>query len=280
MLLACIGLAALLLSCTDPAQNKPYGWFNGTPFSSRAYDYFNQGDLTRSLMMYKRALVAADKADVQQQAGRYLLNIGRVFTELNMVDSALLSLHGAYFKLMMFGDSASARRSAGFIALIWCSSNELDSAQLWYDRGVAGVVKSNDNQAFWLSVSAAIQWKKNHEKSALAYYEKSFELYKGLKQLHAMAQVRLNQASIYYYFGEYDEAQQLLEEALSYSDYSVVRYDHYKMLLALAMVQQCRNNSTAAAITYKRALHCAPTGITLQSFENAIVCSKELPAIF
>ncbi|MDD5673799.1 MAG: tetratricopeptide repeat protein [Chitinivibrionales bacterium] len=272
ILISCFIL--LLCACVSSRGPGP-AWYGTTAQGGRGYELFCQGNFIDALNVYASALATAERYDVIDQVALYRFNIGRVYFERGMPDSARFFLAGAYTLYRQRADKSGAGRAAGFLALAFCKQGILDSAWAWYKAGLPDKKKSEE-KAFWLTVYGRIFWQEKHDQSALNYFEEAYRQNASCKRLHAMALLNYYRAGIYAYGHDTAEAVRLLTEGLKRSERAPEQYDRSKMLLRLAALLACRNELDMAQQYYVRARNTLPQGATIVSFENLKSCPREL----
>lgn len=267
--------AALCLSCADPFKGKPPYWYNGYVYGTRAAGFFSEGRLVSALQFYKKALSEAQRHDIPEQAGLYTFNIGRCFFELGSHDSAAYYFTDAYRTFFLAGKSDQACQAAGFAALSYAALPQADSAFAWYKRG-AITPKTAEEKTFWLMVHGRLVWSRDHSKEALAYLDEAYDICKKKHNWHGACQACLFRSRVYAYFGEYDEAARLIEEALTLGDKTDLRFDRWVVLLTASAIYSCAKDETKASWLYERASKCMPEGKAVPPKSEAVSCNKEL----
>lgn len=272
----CAGMAAvvvLFLNCAGP--QKPDPGADARLFGSHASSYFIQGNLLPALTEYKHAYVAAAKVDLPLLQAQYLFNIGRVYFELGVLDSADSAFQASYRELVFYKDEETGRTVAGFIALVYARQGRYDDAFAWYERGRPQELKDPGSIAFWLTVQAVVGMVKDRMPAAESYLDRAMLSYKQEKNYNGMAQVDYYRAAIAFSSANYDDAKQHLAESISYLDKSAERYRRWRVLLASATVAFCLHDADSGQRYYKRALDCVPKGIVLPSDDEVTGCPKK-----
>jgi tetratricopeptide (TPR) repeat protein len=267
--------ALVLLSCANPLKNKPAYWYNGYVYGSRAAGFFGEGRLESALSFYRKALAESETHDIPEQSALYRFNMGRCQMELDLYDSACASFAAAHREFSLCGKQAEARQAAGFAALTHAASGRSDSAFTWYRLGVITPQKAAD-KTFWLMVHGRLVWARDHSKEALAYLDEAYDLYKKQKAWHGAVEACFRRAIVYHYFGEYDEAAKLLDEALALGDKTPLRFDRWRILLAASVVNSCRKDEEKARWFYERAEKSMVEGKKVPPRES-VGCVKEIP---
>ncbi len=273
---ACAAVLLLMCSCADPLKGKPPYWYDGYVYGTRAAGFFEEGKLTSALAFYKKGLNQARVHDIPEQAALYRFNIGRCMLELDRYDSAAACFAAARREFSLCGKEAESRQAAGFAALSYSAAGEADSAFAWYKLGVITPQKTAD-KTFWLMVHGRLVWARDHTKEALAYLDESYDLYKKEKSWHGAAEACFFRAKVYYYFGEYDEAARLLDEALALGDKTKLRFDRWRILLAASATSSCMKNEERARWFYDRAAQSMAEGKSVPPEDSVSVCKKEIP---
>jgi tetratricopeptide (TPR) repeat protein len=264
-------MALTLLGCggakrPDPAAaSKIYG--------SRASAAFAEGNLSGALAGYKKAYVAAARADVPLHQAQCLFNVGRVYYELGYLDSAEQAFGAAQRDFVFYRDDANSRMAAGFLALVGCQRGMYDQAYSWYEKGRPEVLKDRTETAFWLTVQARIAMLKNRTPEAKGYLDKAMECYAREKMYNGMAQIEYYRAQISCSEKKYDDAGAYLASSLACLDKAAQRYRRWRVLLASSAVAFCRSEEDQGLRFYRRAQDCVPAGITLPSIDNIRSCT-------
>jgi tetratricopeptide (TPR) repeat protein len=264
-------LVPLLFSCApkkvDPGENaRLYG--------SRASQLFTGGNLTGAVKEYQKAYTVAAQADLPLLQAHYLFNIGRVYYETGLLDSAELAFLAAHREFSYYKDSVNAGSAAGFIALVFCRHGMYDSAFAWYRRGRPKELIKSGETAFWLTVQARISLLQNRIPEASAWLDRAMEAYRKEKSWNGMAQVDYYRAGIAYSQARHEDARSMLAASLSLLDCSPERYRRWRVLLASATVSFCLRDTEAGERFYRRSLDCAPRGISLPLVETIQGCPK------
>jgi tetratricopeptide (TPR) repeat protein len=264
--------AAILLGCGGTKQPDPAA--TAKIYGSRASAAFNDGNLSGALADYKRAYVAAARADVPRYQAQCLFNVGRVYYELGYPDSAEQAFGAAQRDFVFYGDDASARMAAGFLALVLCQRGMYDQAFSWYEKGRPAVLKDRSETAFWLTVQAQIAMLKSRVPEALGYLDKAMECYARDKKYNGMAQVDYYRALVAYSQSQYADAADRLASSLASLDKASQRYRRWRVLLAAATVSFCRNEEEQGQRFYRRAQDCVAAGISLPPLDSIRTCPK------
>jgi tetratricopeptide (TPR) repeat protein len=270
-----LALCALLFSCASPLKGKSPYWYNGYVYGTQAYDFFAQGKLRNAIASYEKGLAEARRYDIPQQASQYQFNIGRCWFELDEFDSALARFSTCNRDYLLLSDTLAACRSAGFAALCLCAEGNLDSAFVLYKQGSSWSMEKND-KALWLFIHGRLLWERDHGKEALNYFEEAFSEYKKQKSYNSMALMCYYRAGIYYFFGDYQEAKNLIDQALAFSGKSRELSDRWGILCAASKIYSCLKDPTRGDWLYERAFNCAPQGIVMLAREKIMECGKSL----
>jgi tetratricopeptide (TPR) repeat protein len=241
-------------------------------FGSRAYSYFSSGDFENALYFYQRARLEAAARDLPLQQSRYTFNIGRLFYEENLPDSALHYLSNACYMLSFNGDSSSASRAAGLIALLHGQKGNFDSADLICNKYSSE--KNKDLKAFWISVKARLLFFQNDYTRAQVLLDSVAHYYKKAKNNDAVAGNYLLFANVYLKTKRYSDACEILRRALMCLDKTDVQFRRWKILLTLSECSFLNGDSSSGMIYYARAKDCIPSCFTLPSLE-LIKCGTE-----
>jgi tetratricopeptide (TPR) repeat protein len=215
---------------------------------------------------YKKGYAAARKTDHGIGASRHLSNIGRVYYEMDAIDSAVLYYKKAYDEFKSFGDSTAVSATAAFLALCFAAGGDGGQAREWL--GIAASYAERKDGRYYLSVMrglvdcllASTGGGENSIDAAAAYYKKKKE-YRMLSTIYIMkADYALSK-------GGYAAATAYLNEALSVIELSQEKYKRSRILLRFAAVKFNTGDKGAGKHYYERAVDCAPTGVKLQPLE-------------
>lgn len=265
-------ITVLLLGCIGP--HKPDPGDLARRYGSLASADFTEGNLAVALAEYKHAYVAAAKVDLPLKQAQYLFNIGRVYYELGLLDSADTAFRASYRELVFYKDDETGRTVAGFIALVYARQGRYDNAFEWYERGRPQILKGPELTAFWLTVQAVVGMVRNRAPEAEGYLDRAMECYKKIKMYNGMSGVDYYRASISFSSANYEEAKQHLVESMAFLDKSPERFRRWRVLLASATVAFCLHDTDAGQRYYKRALDCVPAGVALPPVGKVTSCPK------
>ena len=238
-------------------------------YGRSAFAHFNAGNFDEALKMYKRALWYAGRSDYPLLRAHYSFNIGRVYFEKGIFDSARQYFYDSYGEFLFYKDSSQASSTAGFLALAYASSGKRDSA--WeICRGKYG----RNQSAFWNTIRARVCLLENNSTDAAGLLEKAALQYNGKKDAHALALNCYYRASVVFSNKSYSSARLLLDSALILFDRVPGRYDRWKVLVGLSGVEFCNGLEQNGYRFYKRAQECAPLGISIPALERVRSCDR------
>jgi tetratricopeptide (TPR) repeat protein len=263
----------LFLGCGGPRNPDPGD--DARLYGARGSVYFTDGNLKGALLEYKHAYVAAARIDLPLQQAQYLFNIGRVYCELGLLDSADTAFQASYREFVFYRDNETARTTAGFVALVNARRGLYDKAFEWYERGRPATLREPQETAFWLTIQAAVCMVKNRAPEAEGYLDQAMVCCQKKKMYNSMAGVDYYRAAIAHSSGNYEDAKQHLAESLAFLDKAPERYRRWRVLLASATVAFCLHDTDAGHRYYKRAVDCAPEGILLPPVDEAAACPKQ-----
>jgi hypothetical protein len=238
-------------------------------YGSRAYGYFLDGNMPLAAETYKKGYVSARKADRGHAAARYLSNIGRVYYEMGMLDSAVLYHRKAYDEFKADGDGAHASTAAAFLALCLAGGGDGDGAHEWLGTAASAATAEQKDGGHYLSVIRAIIDRRIAEKisdesavdAALAYYKKKNEP----RMLSTIYIIKADNETAR---GAYAAAAGYLDEALNAIETSRERYKRSRILLRHAAIKFLSGDEGAARRYYERAADCAPKGVKIPSIDE------------
>jgi tetratricopeptide (TPR) repeat protein len=264
--------AAILCACGGP--KKPDPGAGARLFGARASQAFAQGNLAGALSDYKKAYVAAARADLPQQQAQYLFNIGRVYYEMGVLDSAEAMFENARREFVFCRDPGNAAFAAGFMALAYCHRGMYKNAFEWYQRGRPEKLADRRAAAFWLTVQALLAMMNERIPEAEGYLDKAMEACRKEKMHNAMAQIDYYRAAIAFSAARYHDAQGRLDASLASLDKAVERYRRWRVLLAAATVSFCLSDEENGQRFFRRAADCAPAGIEIPAADSIRFCPR------
>ena len=238
-------------------------------YGRNAFAHFNAGNFDEALRMYQKALWYAGRSDHPLLKAHYSFNIGRVYFEKGIFDSARQYFYDSYGEFSFYKDTSQASFTAGFLALAYASSGEMDSA--WeICRGKYG----RNQSAFWNTICARVCLLENNFTDASGLLEKAALQYNIKKDAHALALNCYYRALVDFSNKSYSSAHLLLDSALTLLDRVPGRYDRWKVLVGLSGVEFCNGLEQNGYRLYKRAQECAPMGISIPALERVRSCDK------
>lgn len=259
----------LIAGCASTAKEISRNW---DTYGIRAYRYFLDGDLAKSVQLYKRGFVCARRADDVLKAAHYLFNTGRVFYELGMVDSAVSYLNRSYEEMLYYGDSVSASRAAAMLSLCEASRGDEAHSSSWFRKTES--LRGDDCEHFYSFVKAKTSWFLNGRIDDPQALERAQIHYRKKKQFASLSQIYFLKAESTRAAGDCDASRAFLENALEALDRTQERFRRHRVLLALAAVQFCSGHEEAGRRYYNRAVDCAPLGIEMPSMDQVSSCAS------
>jgi tetratricopeptide (TPR) repeat protein len=241
-------------------------------YGSRAATLFTEGNLLGAVAEYGKAYAAAARADLPIEEAQCLFNSGRVWYELDRLDSAAVFFETAYRDFTYYHADEKAAVAAGFIALVNSRLGNGDSAYAWYTRGRPANLDDNAQTAFWLSIQARLCIAKNRIPEAQGYIDRAFECAQKEKMFSAMAQLDYMRAEISYRASHYDEARSSLVSSIALLDKAPERYRRWQVLLAASAVSFCLRDEEAGIRYHTRAIDCAPKGMAVVPIDSVRTC--------
>jgi tetratricopeptide (TPR) repeat protein len=269
----CVVLA-LLAVCGAPPQESTLQGSKESPLGTKAYLFFSEGNAEGAIAVYRKAVVQALRCDNPFDVALYTSNIGRCFYELARYDSALGYFDDAYERFGIIGAAKAASRVALNAALASARQGDFDNAEtrlenarsLWTEKGDGSV----------LAAEARIRWMQSRGADAAALLDNAEKALRGNKDKSGLARVLYCKAVIAHHGGDRTSARQLLHQALSSGGPSMLRYDRWPILLALAASYGCSDDGKKARHFYERASYSKPDGLAIPSFEQAAECGDDL----
>jgi tetratricopeptide (TPR) repeat protein len=226
-------------------------------YGRRAYVHFNGGQFGQALSLYTSAVEQARRLDLPEREATYLFNIGRIYYEGDIMDSAVAAFNEARAVFLICGDSSRAGRTAGFLALASSRNGEGQEARRWLETGLAS--PSSGDSAFWLTVTALVDWRIDRDAATASMrLGRAADIYEKNRAHHARAQVYWYMAAIETAGKDYDRALDLLDRSLKILDTTPERYRRWRVLLGYAEILFCKGEREKGAYYYQRARDCAP----------------------
>ncbi len=235
---------------------------NPAIYGSRGYKCFINTDFEGALTNYQEACKLASKKSPQLQAN-YWFNIGRIYYEMGKNDSALIYLRKSNKALLMYGDTAEASMSAGYIALLYVKRGLPDIAYRIYEKN--NYSKNNVHEAFWLTVKARIFIQYGKYQKAVSNLKRARTIYLKANDYDGLAGNYLFFAAIPFRKQQYKESHIMLQSALDCVNKTNIKYRRWKILFDLALVSMQMGNKQIGLDYYSQAKECTPQGVTLPS---------------
>jgi len=263
-----VALAVFLMGCggSKKVAVRPHSDTHG----NRAYNAFLEGDFPRAIEMYKKGYAAARQSDHLRRAAQNLSNIGRVYFELGLLDSAALYLAKSHEEFVWAADTAAASRTAAFLAFCHAAQDNAQLSGKWWTA--ASAYKGKDSEHYNAVIKGRIDMMQKTKISDDAAVEKAAAFYKKKKDLSSLTTINILNAQAHSYKGNCAEASRLLLEALEYIDKTGENYRRAAILLNLAALNICAQNNEAAKHYHARAVDCAPRGIVIPSLGEISAC--------
>jgi tetratricopeptide (TPR) repeat protein len=248
---------------------------------SRAHRLFMNGELPRALESYRQAFAVASRVDNNVGAARALSNIGRVYFELGMSDSAALHFVMAYEEFVVFAGVAAASRSAAWAALSFAATGDEMRARCWLGTAETAAAIANagskrgraTDEHYFALMRGLIDFRlssrvtdENALIAALAFYRKQ-KNHSSLSTLYVLL------ADMEFARGNCTAAKRLLDEALASMDKSGEMYRRSTALQRAAAVSFCLGEETAGRRYYRRAVDTVPRGLTVPPAEEVAACA-------
>ncbi len=255
----------MLTVCMGCAGNKPKP-HDDDVYGSRAYGYFLNGNMPLAAETYKKGYLSARKTDHGSGAATYLSNIGRVFYEMGVIDSAVLYHRKAYEDFRILGDGAHASMTAAFLALCLAASGDGDQAREWLKTAASSAPAGRKDSEHYLAVirgmvDCRLTGKITDESAvdaALTYYKK-------IKEYRMLSTIYILKADNEMSKGT-NAAYGYLEDAMNAIEASGERYKRSRILLKLATIKFKAGDDNAGKHYYERAVDCAPKGVVVPNY--------------
>jgi len=254
-------LISVLINCAGSNKSVQH---DDDVYGSRAYSYFLEGNMPSAIDTYKKGYAKARKTDNYQGSARYLSNIGRVFYEMGVIDSAVLYHKKAYEEFRMIGDDNHASTAAAFLALSLATSGDESQSREWL-KTAASANNRKDSEHYLAIISAMINYRltekitnENAVDNALTYYKKN-------KDYRMLSTIYILKADVEISKGNNTTAINYLNEALTIIDKSQELYKRSRILLKLAKIKFDSGDDNAGRHYYERAVDCAPRGVVVPS---------------
>lgn len=243
-------------------------------FGNSGYQYFTKGQFDKSLVQYMKALKESEKNDIPALRARYLFNIGRVYYEMGIPDSARTYFLKSGFELSYYGDSVSSSMATGFIALVFCERGHIDSAKLLCKQQYSEDIKPLRH--FWQMVRSRIAFSEHEYDKAIMLIDSASVYYRKSRDYEALVSAHFHKAEIQYERQLYSEVQSTLESALVYLEKTESQYNRWKVLLLLSKAYFKTGNERDGTVIYLRAKDCAPSPGLVPSLAEIQFDSKSL----
>jgi len=254
-------ILACLNGCAGNSKPKPH---EDDIYGSRAYGYFLDGNMPLAADTYKKGYASARKTDHGDGAARYLSNIGRVYYEMGIIDSAVLYNRRAYEEFRAIGDGARASMAAAFLAL--CLATGGDGARDWLKTAAASADPKNPGH-YLAVIRGLIDFRLTGRITDEAAVDAALAYYKKTKENRMLSAIYILKADQGMSRGDFAAAEGYLDSALAVIEASGERYKRSRILLRFASIKFATGDESAGRRLYERAVDCAPKGGVVPALE-------------
>jgi len=260
-----------LIGC---AGNKPKP-HDDDVYGSRAYGYFLDGNMPLAVDTYKKGYASARKTDHVEGSARYLSNIGRVFYEMGVIDSAVLYNRRAYEEFKAIGDGAQASTAAAFLALCLATGGDGGQAREWLNTAASSAGRK-DSDLYLAVIRGMVDHRLTAKIADEGAVDAAQAYYKKAKEGRMLSTIYILKADHNMSKGAYPAAAGYLDSALTVIEASRERYKRSRILLRLAVIAFKTGDDGAGKRYYERARDCAPKGAAVPPMEEAAT-ARPLP---
>ncbi len=261
-------LSVLAVGCSSP--RKQQSTLTQSVLGERAYGAFLKGEHYVALELYRRSYEQARRADLINRAAHDRFNMGRVFYELNELDSAITAFSTAYDVMNRTDLVTEASIAASFVALCYAHRDDFATARRWHTTSAShGQLGDRD---FVTGTGARLDWMEKNDVNAITVFQELSSLYKKKRDHSALARMYYYMAEIRFETRDMESVKNLLSESLSSLDMAGQRYWRWNVLLALCVVHLCTGDESAGNYYYYRALKSLPDGTVIPSLEDLSRC--------
>jgi len=253
-----------LIGC---AGNKPKP-HDDDVYGSRAYGYFLDGNMPLAVQTYKKGYASARKTDNVEGAAVYLSNIGRVFYEMAVIDSAVLYNRRAYEEFKALGDGAQASTAAAFLALCLAAGGDGEQAREWL-KTAASTAGRKDSDHYLAVIRGMVDHRLASKTADEGAVDAAQAYYKKAKEGRMLSTIYILKADRDMSKGAYAAASGYLDSALTVIEASRERYKRSRILLRFAAIAFKNGDDGAGKRYYERARDCAPKGAAVPPMEEA-----------
>lgn len=232
--------------------------------------HFRNGEFGKALRLFKTGCSEAQRLDIVALQARYQFNIGRIYYECNLFDSA-----AHYFSIsrVLFGQIGQEPEAS--TALLYGSLTDAYRVGKGLDRrgftAAAKAVAETDPHLV-LAASALIELLDGNLDSASAMIGKALEKL-GKTGEH------FSRGVLYYYLamaefsrGNLAKSEASLDSSLSAFRQHPWRYRNWKPLLGKSILAFCRGDSAVGDQYYRRAQHAVPDLVAFPPVEFVKQC--------
>lgn len=272
--LMAIGIAyALQFTCiaTKPSHPESVAEMLGQDGARQ----FNSGNFSDALRLYRRALAEAGRIDNPALRARYQFNIGRVFYECSLPDSARKRFRESALLFSQCGNREDAAVAGVYTALTFAYGGTPDTAAILLEQYAPAAGEAN--RGIVATAGTIIRLLQGELEQAQRESEEAMELACGRKDPFLCGGVFYTQAMIAFAGKNIGQSRALLDSSLQYYAQSPYRFRNWKSLLGRAIVEYCSGDSLTATRFYRRSKMAAPAMVVFPAPELVRNCPDGLP---
>ncbi len=226
-LIAAVISSALQITCiaTKPSHPESAAEMLGQDGARR----FNSGNFSDALRLYRRALAEARRIDNPALRARYQFNIGRIFYECSLPDSARIRFCESAVLFSQCGNEEDAAVAGVFMALTFAYAGAPDTAAILLEQYAPATGEAN--RGVVATAETIIRLLQGELEQAQRESDVAMELACGRKNPFLCGGVFYTQAMIAFARKNFGQSRALLDSSLQYYARSPSRFRNWKSLL-------------------------------------------------
>ncbi|MBN1309126.1 MAG: hypothetical protein JXA18_14475 [Chitinispirillaceae bacterium] len=217
---------------------------------------FGAGEFSAALRTYRKALGEARRFDLPELQARYRFNIGRIYYECALLDSALCCFRESEALFAAEGSAGDAAVAGIFSALTIAYTGRTDSASALLKTAALWV--GRDDRATLATAQTIMGLLLLDYRAAERSADRAFEVLRRQRDAHGCGVIFYYRAMSSFMRRQYAETRRYLDSSLSCYRQSPARYRTWKTLLGRAIVEYCAGRIDEGDHYYRRAAAAAP----------------------
>lgn len=240
-------------------------------YGKRAYERFNNCDFHNALVNYHKAFANAGISDEPLLQAQYLFNIGRVFFEMELFDSAEQYFSACIHEYHYYQDSVAEAASIAWKTMCLAILGKNDSVKNMTENFT--FLRNRLNLNFWYNINARIEMALGNLTRASIFLDSSLNVLQKKRNYESLALNCFYRGQVAAFQGDYNRALVLLDSALIVSEVTDIKYRRWRMHLEIAKINYCLGNNSIGERYYYRALQCIVSGVKFPEIDSVAYCN-------